>query len=392
MKKFLPMLSTAVLILTGCEITPHNIHHRAFVADMHNDVISRAMLGDDVTVRSEVGHSDIFRLKEGGIDLTAFAVWINPYEYLPNGSFDRANDMIDFLENLEREVPNRLSVIRSYQDILENARKGKVSALIGVEGGHAIENSLVKLEHLYKRGMRYLGITWNNSTDWATSAKDETENPDSLIYKGLSGFGAEVIRKCNELGVLVDVSHCGEATFRDIMEVTTKPVIASHSSVYSICPHFRNLKDDQLMAIKENGGVVFVNFYSGYLDSTFEERAEKVEAKYKDELNTLNEQFGEESDLAYWLSVEIMKRDMQKIAPPVGAIVDHIDYISRLIGVDHVGLGSDFDGVSSLPRGIADCSKMPIITRKLLERGYSHREIRKILGGNFKRVFCAVTG
>lgn len=376
----------------GCEIDSNALHRRALVADMHNDVISRAMLGDDVTVRSDVGHTDMFRLKEGGIDLEAFVVWINPYEYLPDGSFDRANVMIDFLEGLEKEVPDRLSVIRSYQDILENERKGIVSALIGVEGGHAIENSLKKLEHLYNRGMRYLGITWNNSTDWATSAKDETEKADSLIYKGLSGFGAEVIRKCNQLGVMIDVSHAGEATFWDIMDVTEKPVIASHSSVYNICPHFRNLKDDQLRAIQKNGGVVFVNFYSGYLDSTFDGKAEKVEAKYEDELNALNEKYGKESDLAYWLGVEIMKRDMAEIAPPMDAIIDHIDYIAHLIGVDYVGLGSDFDGVSSLPQGMEDCSKVPVITRKLLERGYSHREIRKILGENFKRVFREVTG
>ena len=175
------------------------------------------------------------------------------------------------------------------------------------------------------------------------------------------------------------------------MDVTTKPVIASHSSVYDLCPHFRNLKDDQLLAIKENGGVIFVNYYSAYLDSTFEERAAEVEVKFKTELDSINKMYGEESDIAYWSSVELMKKDMAEAAPPLDMLIDHIDYIARLIGVDHVGLGSDFDGVSSLPQNLEDCSMTPEITKKLVERGYSHREIRKILGENFKRVFRAVT-
>jgi len=385
------LLLSAGLVLTGCETSPERLHQKAFVADMHNDVISRAMLGQDVLVKSEIGHTDLHRLQSGGIDLEAFVAWINPYEFLPDGSFIRANKMIDYLEDLEERSAGKISIISTYQDIMENNRKGNVSALIGVEGGHAIENDLEKLEHLYNRGMRYLGITWNNSVEWATSAYDETLHSDSLVYIGLTGFGADVIRTCNELGIMVDISHAGEKTFWDIMDVTTKPVIASHSSVYDLCPHFRNLKDDQLLAIKENGGVIFVNYYSAYLDSTFEERAAEVEVKFKTELDSINKMYGEESDIAYWSSVELMKKDMAEAAPPLDMLIDHIDYIARLIGVDHVGLGSDFDGVSSLPQNLEDCSMTPEITKKLVERGYSHREIRKILGENFKRVFRAMT-
>jgi membrane dipeptidase len=364
-------------------------HYRAFVADTHNDVLGRVMRGEDITVRTDRGHSDIPRLLEGGVDLQVFAVWVDPRRYLPDSAFTRAQAMIDALYDLEHRAPERLAITRNYDDLVRNEQEGRLSAVIGVEGGHAIENSIEKLEQLYQRGMRYLGITWNNSTDWATSAEDETEN-DSLAFKGLTPFGREVIRKCNELGVIIDVSHCGEATFWDILETTTQPVIASHSSVYRLCPHFRNLKDDQLRALKRNSGVVFVNFYAGYLDSTFEEQAQAVRERYQAQLDSLKQLYGNHSEQYWYLRQDLLRDEYGKIAPTVDLLVDHIDYIARLIGPDHVGLGSDFDGVSALPQGMEDCTKFPIITQKLLERGYSEDEVRKILGGNFKRIFKSV--
>ena len=234
-------------------------------------------------------------------------------------------------------------------------------------------------------------MTWNNSTDWATSASDEATK-DSLAFTGLTDFGRDVVRKCNELGVLVDVSHAGVQTFWDIINTTSKPIIASHSCSFTLCPHYRNLTDEQLFAMKENNGVVFINFYPGYLDSAYEDRAAKVRESYKDTLEIMKEELGEYSD-AYWYgAMELMAKDMQSVAPPVDRIIDHIDYMVDLIGVDHVGLGSDFDGVSVLPRGIEDASKLPVITEKLIERGYSESDIKKILGENFKRVFRDAAG
>ncbi|MCS5651703.1 MAG: dipeptidase, partial [Candidatus Marinimicrobia bacterium] len=331
------------------------------------------------------------RLKEGGIDLEVFAIWVNPNEYVPHGSYDQANKMIDALEDICTRASEIIAIPRTFDDLLINDAQGKISAMIGIEGGHPLENSLDKLQHFYDRGMRYLGITWNNSTDWATSAKDEISGK-LLPFRGLTEFGKDVIKKCNELGVIIDVSHCGEKTFYDILETTVQPIIASHSSVYNICPHFRNLNDAQLMAIKENGGVVFVNYYPAYIDSTFEKRADQVLKKHEQALDSLKELYNEESDDYWYKSQDIIYKDLAAVAPSLDQLIDHIDYIVNLLGVDYVGLGSDFDGVEVLPRGLEDCSKIPAITKKLFERGYSKESIRKILGENFKRVFRQVVG
>ena len=366
-------------------------HYESYVADTHNDVLGRVLNGDDILIRSDKGHTDLPRLQEGGIDLEVFVIWVNPDEYVPVGSYDQANKMIDALENICTRAPDKIAIPMTFNDLLVNESQGKISAMIGVEGGHPLENSLDKLQHFYDRGMRYLGITWNNSTDWATSAKDETS--ESLLpFRGLTEFGKDVIKKCDELGVIIDVSHCGEKTFYDILETTAHPIIASHSSVYNICPHFRNLNDAQLLAIKENGGVVFVNFYPAYIDSTFEKRANQVREKHKLALDSLKVLYGEDSDDYWYKSQDIIHKDLAAVAPSLDQLIDHIDYIVNLLGPDHVGLGSDFDGIEVLPRGIEDCSKTPAITKRLFERGYTEENIKKILGENFKRVFRQVVG
>ena len=367
------------------------LHFNSYVADTHNDVLLRVLRGEDITEWTTSGHSDIPRLLAGGMDAQVFAVWVNPSEFLPDSAFYQANKMIDALERVAAVAPEKIGIADCYADLIQLEQEGKLAAVIGVEGGHAIENSLEKLEQLKSRGMCYLGVTWNNSNEWATSAKDEVES-DSLELKGLTDFGREVIRRCNKIGVIVDVSHAGEQTFWDILEVTTKPIIASHSSVYDLCPHFRNLKDDQLRAIKKNGGGVFINFFPGYLDSTFEKRAAEVRKRHRTELDSLKKHYGEESDDYWYASMDLLGADIGAVAPSVDVLVDHIDYIAKLIGPEHVGLGSDFDGVSVLPKRVEDCTKLPVITEKLLERGYSEEDIRKILGGNFKRVFKEVVG
>ncbi len=367
------------------------LHFNSYVADTHNDVLLRVLRGEDITEWTTSGHSDIPRLLAGGMDAQVFAVWVNPSEFLPDRAFSQANKMINALERVVAAIPEKMGIADCYADLIQLEQEGKLAAVIGVEGGHAIENSLEKLEQLKSRGMCYLGVTWNNSNEWATSAKDEVES-DSLELKGLTDFGREVIRQCNKIGVIVDVSHAGEQTFWDILEVTTKPIIASHSSVYDLCPHFRNLKDDQLRAIKKNGGVVFINFFTGYIDSTFEQRAAEVRGQHSAELDSLKKHYGEESDDYWYASMDLLGADIGAVAPSVDVLVDHIDYIAKFIGPEHVGLGSDFDGVSVLPKRVEDCTKLPVITEKLLERGYSEEDIRKILGGNFKRVFKEVVG
>jgi membrane dipeptidase len=380
-----------ICLLFGCEKDLSKLHENAFVVDTHNDVLLRSMIGRDILTNLPESHSDLPKFKTGGVDCQVFSIWVSPQEFSEGEYYNRANQMISQLEYLCSRVPDQWAIPFDYQDLVYNDQHEIMSCMIGVEGGHAIENDLEKLNALYDRGTRYLGITWNNSTDWATSAKDETLRGDSLAFKGLTDFGEDVINRCNELGIMIDISHSGEQTFYDIIKTTSKPIIASHSSVYNICPHFRNLKDEQLLAMKENGGVVFVNFYPGYIDSTFEVKAASVKEFFKSQLDSLAKLHDPDGDEYWYKESEMLVPHLQSIVPDLGDVVNHIEYIISLIGVDHVGIGADWDGVGILPRGIEKISKLPDLTKELRNRGYSERDVKKILGGNFKRVFKEVT-
>jgi membrane dipeptidase len=238
--------------------------------------------------------------------------------------------------------------------------------------------------------MRYLGLTWNNSNHIASSAKDETFNRNSLSNIGLSNFGSEVVQKCNDLGVIIDVSHAGEQAFWDVVDQSQEPIIASHSSVYALCPHYRNLKDDQIKAIAKTGGAVFINFYPGYIDSTFQQKAEIINMKYEVELDILAEKYDPLSNQYWFEEMKLLKHEKARIAPSINDVIKHISYIVDLVGVDYVGIGSDYDGVEIMPTGLENVSKLPFLTKKLIEHGYTIREVRKILGGNFKRIFKEV--
>ena len=363
------------------------VHQQAFVADTHNDVLMRSMMGRNILTELPESHSDLVKFKNGGVDLQVFSVWVSPSKIDPEEYYNYANAMITQLEYLCSRVPEQWAIPYNYQDIVYNDQHDILSCMIGVEGGHVIENDLSKLNALYDRGMRYLSLTWNNSTNWATSAKDETEKGDSLMLAGLTNFGQKVVRRCNDLGVIIDISHAGEQTFWDVLEITTKPIIASHSSVYTLCPHFRNLKDEQLLALEKNNGVVFVNFYPAYIDSTFSRKGKKIRQEFQPQLDSLASLYEPESNELWYAENALLEPSLSSVAPNLDDVIDHIDYIADLIGVDHVGLGADWDGVEVLPVGIENIAKLPSLTKKLIERGYSQRDIRKILGGNFKRVF-----
>ena len=367
------------------------VHQQAFVADTHNDVLMRSMMGRNILTELPESHSDLVKFKKGGVDLQVFSVWVSPSKIDPEEYYNYANAIITQLEYLCSRVPDQWAIPYNYQDIVYNDQHDILSCMIGVEGGHVIENDLSKLDALYDRGMRYLSLTWNNSTNWATSAKDETEKGDSLMFAGLTNFGQQVVRRCNDLGVMIDISHAGEQTFWDVLEISTKPIIASHSSVYTLCPHFRNLKDEQLLALEKNNGVVFVNFYPAYIDSTFSKKGKKIRQEFQPRLDSLASIYETESNELWYAENALLELSLSAAAPDLDDVIDHIDYIADLIGVDHVGLGADWDGVEVLPVGIENIAKLPSLTKKLIERGYSQRDIRKILGGNFKRVFKDVT-
>ncbi|MFL5772650.1 MAG: dipeptidase, partial [Flavisolibacter sp.] len=265
-------------------------------------------------------------------------------------------------------------------------RKKKIGCMMGVEGGHMIEDQLSFLDSFYKRGVRYMTLTWNNSTSWATSAADETAKKDSLPHKGLTDLGKQVVQRMNELGMLVDLSHVGVQTFWDAIQTSTKPVIASHSNAYSLCPVPRNLRDDQILAIGKNGGVIHLNFYSGFVDSNYNKRKNLFLQSHQSEVDSLKSAGLASYEREEWISRKY-PTEAQALRPPLSMLLDHLDYIVKLIGVDHVGLGSDFDGIESAPAGLDDVRSFPLITKELLQRGYSKKDIKKILGGNFIRVF-----
>ncbi len=363
------------------------IHKKAIVADTHNDVLGAAVMRgmhieDDLTGKV---HSDLKRFKDGGVDVQVFSVFCDA-TFGKDSAFKFANIEIDSLIAIAARNPDKLTLVKYPGEMMRTVRGNKIAALIGVEGGHMIEDNLLFLDSLFYRGARYLTLTWNNSTSWATSSFDESK--DSIQRKGLNEFGKSVVKRMNALGMMVDVSHVGEQTLADILTITTRPVIASHSSVYAFNPHHRNLKDEQIKAIAKNGGIIQVNFYSGFLDSNFVKKIQAFNAKYKAETDSLLKLNFSGS------AIDIFQKathpdELKGIVPMMSVVLDHIDYIVKLVGVNHVGLGSDFDGISSTPYGLESVSDYPAITKGLLERGYRKKEIRRILGGNFIRVFKA---
>ncbi|MDX1936527.1 MAG: dipeptidase [Flavihumibacter sp.] len=376
-----------LLSLTGVTQSYKKIHAKAVLIDTHNDIPSTAIekgVSFDQSLKG-VTHSDLQRMKEGGVDVQLFSIWCdgnqpNPYAW--------ANREIDTVMAWLQRNPNSMTEAFSTTAMQKAVKQKKLGVLFGIEGGHMIENDLQKLEALYNRGARYMTLTWNNSTNWATSALDETTQKDSLKHKGLTAFGRQVVQKMNELGMLVDLSHVGEQTFWDAMAITTKPVLVSHSCVYSLCPHLRNLKDDQIKAIGNNGGVIHLNFFSGFLDPAFDKRSKDFLDRHRNEYDSMLRLNPE----PYFAQVYLFNKYPQEVTamrPPLSVLLDHLDYIVKLIGVDHVGLGSDFDGVNSLPRQLDDVTTYPLITKALLEKGYSKKDVVKILGGNFLRVLQA---
>ena len=387
---YLAGLVCFLFLSIGCDRPTHQIHMDSFVADTHNDILLRAMEGEDILSNHPDAQSDLEKFKLGGVDLQVFSVWVSPNEFEESEYFQKADNMITKLEFLCSRVPDKWQLIKTYQDINYNQKRNIMSCMIGVEGGHVIGDDITKVKYFYDRGMRYLGLTWNNSNSIASSAKDEFENISVLKKVGLTDFGREVIRECNRLGVMIDISHAGENTFWDVIDLTSKPIIASHSSVYALCPHYRNLKDEQITAIGENGGVVFVNFYPGYIDSTYLDKAQLIHLKYELERQVLAEKYDTTSNAYWYAESKLLKHEKSRIVPSINDVIKHIKYISDLAGVDHVGIGSDYDGVDIMPIGLEDVTKLPFLTKKLLDNGFTIRQVRKILGGNFKRIFKEV--
>ena len=360
-----------------------------FVADLHNDLVQRAMIGEDVNKVTKHGHTDIARLIDSCIDLEILIVWVS---MIPENTsaFTQANLMYDRIEYLSSNNAS-VSISKSLNQIIENKQNNILSIPIAMEGGEAIENSIENLYHFIDRGMFYFGPTWNHSLDWVSSGYDEAHNKNKIKHMGLSNFGKEVIHICNENNVIIDMSHIGEKSFWDIAAISKKPFIASHSSVHKLTPHFRNLKDDQILEIKKVGGLIGLNPYPFFIDTSFKKKEEKYIKQFKDELDNIG--IRESNKTAAWISKQhYLQKLLTDIVPSINIFIDHIEYVINLIGIDYVGIGSDYDGLECLPKNWNDCMDHMLIAEELDKRGYSTNEIEKVMGKNIIRVLEQVCG
>lgn len=370
-------------------IDPLKLHYEALVADLHSDTALRMVEeGFDFSKRDTTGHTDLPRLKEGGVDLQVFACWLDT-DTPPEKCRPTVDELLDSLDSQIGRNPDRIAVCRTASEAEDILESGRIAAFLAIENGVAIANDLGNLQHFYDRGVRYMTLTHTASNDWCISSADSTP-----AFDGLTDFGREVVRKMNELGMIVDVSHAHPSAVAEVLKITSDPVIASHSCVFELCPHDRNLADDQIRAIARNGGVIGINFFTGYLSKEFNDLDRAFDLEHKAEIDsfkTLYPDYKERRRAMRPLYAEF-NRKVDSLGIDYSIILDHIDYIVNLVGPDHVALGSDFDGVHLIPKGIENCSMMPNITKGLVERGYSEQDIRKILGGNFMRVFRQVCG
>jgi membrane dipeptidase len=365
------------------------VYRDAFVIDTHNDMPTK-MLDDayDASVRHPAGfgpgqgNTDLPRLVQSGMTAEFLSAWVDaPYARMRGESFERALKYVDAIHAFADAHPRELRFATTAADVRAAKREGRVAILIGVEGGHAIEGSLDSLRQLYARGARYLTLTWNNGNSWAGSSI----GANGTRKGGLTPFGVAVIHEMNRLGMLVDLSHVSDSTFFDAIAASTMPVIASHSSARAINDVPRNLSDAQLRAIAKNGGVVNVNFYSRFLDPAYRARAEEVERAIGAERRALRA--GPDAEAARARLAARRDSLLAQIPPtPFSVLIDHFDHVAKVAGVDHVGVGSDFDGVTALPLGMEDVTALPRIAQALLDRGYGEDDVKKMLGGNMLRV------
>jgi membrane dipeptidase len=365
------------------------LHKSSLVIDMHSDTALRMMRGFDISNRDTTGHMDISRLQEGGIDIQVFACFVST-DTPPDQYRATVDDLVDSLEAQTSRNPDYIAICTTAAQAEGIVNSGRIAAFVGIENGVAINNSLENLQHFYNRGVRYMTLTHTSSNDWCISSADTMP-----AFAGLTDFGRTVIRKMNELGMIIDLSHASVSAVEEVLRVTQDPVIASHSCVHSICPHDRNLTDEQIKAIAANGGLIGINFFVGYLspENRWTKIADSIGDAHRSEIDSIKVLYEEDYEKrrdALRSIYGVLNEETIRLGIDVGTIVDHIDHIVGLVGSDHVGLGSDFDGVGYLPQGLQDCSMVPNITRELVDRGYSNDDIRKILGGNFMRVFRAV--
>ena len=352
------------------------VHSSAILIDTHNDITSRTVEGYDIGEAKHDGHTNVTSLREGGVGAQFFAVYVSAEYVKGNHSANRTLQMIDTVRHdIVGRYPKDFELATTADDIERIHREGKIAALMGIEGGHAIEDSLRLLRAYYALGIRYMTLTHANTNNWADSSGD-INDPKVQHHNGLTDFGKGVVKEMNRLGMMIDISHVADKTFWDALAVSSAPMIASHSSCRALTNVPRNMTDEMIAALGKKGGVVQVNFNCGFLSEKSAEAGKKVSD------NNIPGARGE----------DLMIAEYKKKVPPatLADVVAHIDHVVKIAGVNAAGIGSDFDGVFCTPTGLEDVSKFPNLTRALLEKGYSADDIRKIYGGNTLRVMRAV--
>ena len=365
---------------------PLAIHQRAIAIDMHADTTQRLLDENvDLAQRLPDGHFDSLRARDGGLDAQFFSIWVEPQLFGGGGpkAMKRADDQIAAVHALAEKHPETWQFAATASDIRRIVSEGKLAALAGLEGGYAIDEKLENVERYYKLGVRYMSPAWSVSTSWAGSSGDAVGE-----QRGLNEFGKQVVAEMNRVGMMVDVSHVSDPTFWDIVNTSTKPVIATHSGCRAIANVPRNLTDEMIIALAKTGGIVNVIFYPEHLEPGWSEKKKQVDAEIAPLVRRASEE--EKGDVVHKKMArdEVRREEYAKRLPPVtiSRLVDHIDHVVKLVGIDHVGIGSDFDGVQATLRDLSDVAQLPNLTRELLRRGYSEKDIDKILGGNMLRV------
>jgi membrane dipeptidase len=375
---------------------PLEVHSSAIVIDTHADTPQRFVdEGWDFTEPLGDGMLNLASARAGNLAAEFFAAWVEPVEWRGRFAF-RTLQLIDGVLEQVRKHPDAMRLCLSSEDIIRARADGIFAALIGIEGGHSIEADLGMLRLYHRLGVRYMTLTWTNTNEWADSSGD-LDDPTVSHHDGLTLFGRSVIREMNRLGMMVDVSHVSDKTFWDVLQTTHAPIIASHSSARALTNSPRNLTDDMLRAVATNNGVVMVNFYPSFIDEHWRTTWKATEPQRQPLYAAAAAPYRERGEpVPYSIPIHVDRKfyaeHMQSTLPlaPLESLIDHFDHIAKTAGIDHVGIGSDFDGFSLLPAGIRSAADLPKITTALMARGYSAEQMKKILGGNLLRVFAEV--
>lgn len=366
------------------------VHKDAYLIDLHNDVPMLTVEGKNFSERGSGQHTDAIRMKEGGMGGQFFAAFVASNYVASNSSAHQALRLMDSIkEDIWKKNSAQFSWAQSTSDILANKKAGKMSALIGIEGGHAIEDDVRILRRFYEIGARYMTLTWANTNNWCDSSGD-INNPKVKHWGGLNDLGKSIVLEMNRLGMMVDVSHISDQAFWAVIETSKAPIIASHSSCRQLCDAGRNLTDDMIKALAKKGGVMGINFSCDFLSQKAKDANPMNRPEVIKERDRIMAEVKDQQEAMKQFRAMMAKYRGQTPRATLQDVVDHIDHVVKLVGIDHVAIGSDFDGIGCTPEGLDDTSKFPNLTRALLEKGYTPQMIAKIYHGNLLRVFSDV--